>query len=850
MDKLFSLQKLFTDRIFRIPDYQRGYAWTATQLSELWEDLMNLPEGKDHYTGMITLRQIAPDDIKNKDSWYAERWLVDARDYEADYIVDGQQRLTTFIICISAIVDFCHNHDIDLLNKQPLSDITERYLYITEPSGTYNTYIFGYETDNPSYNFFKAKILGNPSDSEKSDVIETFYTLNLENAKTFFAVQLNALYESEGLPGIEQLYRKLTQHMKFNLYNISDDFSVFVTFETMNNRGKRLSTLELLKNRLIYLSTLLPDPESSKIAVREKINHAWKEIYEYLGKNKNNPLKDDDYLQAHWIAYFGYQTKEENNFENSLLKKYFSRKRIPAYSAEVTDDTDSSADSDDLGPGDFDSDDEILSAAAANAATITTIANTTTTTTTTNFSDSHTGPLTLQEINDYVASIKSLVKYWYALSFPDDVTVIANENLKNILKRLSRLGYNYFKPLAMVILSKPNLDTTQKVQLLSAIERYIFLHFRLAGNVSTSYRSQFYGLTKSYYYDTASSEDILKQLSDVDCVQSGLLRTDLVYAKLHNLFDKYDGYYSWGGLRYFLYEYESYLKDQTHAVMKVDPAEFFKADGRDKVSIEHVYPQTPQGTWLPLFSDYDETQRHCFTGTLGNLLALSQSINSSLQNDDFSIKRQRYLNNSHSAVAVAMRADDNGQLVPREAWTPEDIKERGLALMRFMAEHWGFKFRNEYDMLKLLGLQFMSEEEETPWEDFVAEAHKTTKGTPSKRKRITNDIVEQAYREARAVHDGHKTADQALDYLERDLGMNRGSMKAYLHAFENMLKGISFTLDINDYALHYFVDHILEDYGDDYRMNIIKTLESRVARFGSTVNTMAEETILRTLRGE
>ena len=42
----------------------------------------------------------------------------------------------------------------------------------------------------------------------------------------------------------------------FNVYEISDDFDVFVAFETMNNGGKRLSNLELLKNRLIYLTTL------------------------------------------------------------------------------------------------------------------------------------------------------------------------------------------------------------------------------------------------------------------------------------------------------------------------------------------------------------------------------------------------------------------------------------------------------------------------------------------------------------------------------------------------------------------------------------------------------------------
>ena len=34
-----SLAELFAKRIFRIPDYQRGYAWGERQLMELWQDI-------------------------------------------------------------------------------------------------------------------------------------------------------------------------------------------------------------------------------------------------------------------------------------------------------------------------------------------------------------------------------------------------------------------------------------------------------------------------------------------------------------------------------------------------------------------------------------------------------------------------------------------------------------------------------------------------------------------------------------------------------------------------------------------------------------------------------------------
>jgi uncharacterized protein with ParB-like and HNH nuclease domain len=55
MQTLESLQSIFKDRVFKIPDYQRGYAWQKNQLIDFWEDIVNLPNDHQHYTGMLTL---------------------------------------------------------------------------------------------------------------------------------------------------------------------------------------------------------------------------------------------------------------------------------------------------------------------------------------------------------------------------------------------------------------------------------------------------------------------------------------------------------------------------------------------------------------------------------------------------------------------------------------------------------------------------------------------------------------------------------------------------------------------------------------------------------------------------
>jgi len=44
------LDSLFKEKLLRILDYQRLYAWGREQLDSFWEDLVNLPDGRKNYT--------------------------------------------------------------------------------------------------------------------------------------------------------------------------------------------------------------------------------------------------------------------------------------------------------------------------------------------------------------------------------------------------------------------------------------------------------------------------------------------------------------------------------------------------------------------------------------------------------------------------------------------------------------------------------------------------------------------------------------------------------------------------------------------------------------------------------
>lgn len=679
MNDLLSLQKIFNEAIFRIPDYQRGYSWSNQQLEEFWSDLISLLPLQEHYTGMISLKKLNPADIlRNTEKWNEEKWLVEAG-YSIYEIVDGQQRMTTLIILINEILGYCKDNNISEINSTLLSEIEEKYLFKSKPNNIIRTYKFGYEEDNPSYKYFRHVILGEP---DNGAIEETFYTLNLQNAKSFFENKICNLVETSGLEKIEEIYRKITLQLKFNMYYIVDDFNVFVAFETMNNRGKRLSYLELLKNRLIYLSTLFDNDEDEKNKVREEINDTWREIYGYLGKNKNHPLSDDEFLQNHWMIYFGYQTRKiQGNqtipYYTFLLNKFFIQQNIDPNNMYIPDLSSLIVDEE--------SDDELEKETIENNVQEL------------NISDDKQINLSLYEIKKYVNSLKDLIQYWYDMYFPNDKYP---SEIRKYLFRLNELGHVNARPLITVLLSKNNISNEKKIDCLKNIERFNLLHYRLNGYFSTYDNSVFYNLARDLYYDNITIKEVMDVVSKIDYLSdNNVIEVSGVLEKFRKLF-KRDGFYSWGTIKYLLYVYDI-SKTQTLSEQRLDPTDYFKQDPKDSYSIEHIYPQKAVDEyWVKRFNMYSEKERKALSSSLGNMLPLSKRINSKLQNYSFDTKKERYINGSRSEQLVA----------DKNEWTPDAILERGLEILTFVENEWNIKFPNLEDKKRILGLDFMIKE--------------------------------------------------------------------------------------------------------------------------------------------
>ncbi|RCW52064.1 DUF262 domain-containing protein [Paenibacillus prosopidis] len=630
-NNLKSLFEIFENRIYRIPDYQRGYAWGSSQLGDFWEDICNLQNDRPHYTGVLTLEEV---DAERAKKWEEEYWIIQ-KGYKAYYVVDGQQRLTTAVILMQVILE--KMADDETLLHDEKEEIRKKYICQYKSGGILKAYLFGYEKDNPSYEYLKTRIFNEGSNTNHD--VETLYTKKLQDAKEFFVRKIKNL----DLGNLEELYRKVTMQLKFNIFEIAEQVDVFIAFETMNNRGKRLSTLELLKNRLIYLTTCFTDEDDrdSTYNLRNNINECWKTVYEYLGKNKNDPLDDDTFLLNHWIMYFEYTREKANAYADFLLNEHFTSKRVML------------------------------------------------------------GLLGTNDIQQYVSSLQDTVKQWFFINNPDFNTEDANGNHKYWLRKLKRLHFGAFSPLIMAALQRS--DSDQVIKLLIEMERYIFVVFRLSQKRSNTGDTNFYKQALNLYHGKTNVRTIIKEMRsntnfhmDVSSFKK--------YIEDRYKFD-HNGFYGWSSLKYFLYEYELSLQNQAQGDQKLRWYSFNK----NPDTIEHIYPHVASGDcWQSSFGDYSYDQQRYLLHSLGNLLALSRSKNSSLKNSCFTDKKVQsdgnkgYFNGSYSEIEVAQNED----------WGPEEIYKRGQKMLAFMSQRWNLNL-NENIMKGLLFLDFLNEDSDT-----------------------------------------------------------------------------------------------------------------------------------------
>lgn len=100
----------------------------------------------------------------------------------------------------------------------------------------------------------------------------------------------------------------------------------------------------------------------------------------------------------------------------------------------------------------------------------------------------------------------------------------------------------------------------------------------------------------------------------------------------------------------------------------------------DQPTVEHILPQSYDNDsyWGKLFS---KEEHRSLKDTWANLLPLSTPLNCSIQKSKYSIKRERYLEESMYATPRRVARD-------YETWGPKTIRERGEKISKWVVERW------------------------------------------------------------------------------------------------------------------------------------------------------------------
>lgn len=222
---------------YQVPIYQRDYSWDKDDWEDLWNDIEEIPSDKTHYVGYIVLQPIQDDD-------------------QAYWIIDGQQRLTTLsllALAVTALLDKWVKEGIDPEgNKIRLDKITERYL------GNYSLSKLNLapklklnRNNDDYYKSFLLK-LRKPTAINKLKPSQRL----LQRAFNYFFEQLESKFEhnQSGADLADFLEKVVGNGIIFTQIVVSNDLDAFKVFETLNARGVKLSTADLLKNYLFKLT--------------------------------------------------------------------------------------------------------------------------------------------------------------------------------------------------------------------------------------------------------------------------------------------------------------------------------------------------------------------------------------------------------------------------------------------------------------------------------------------------------------------------------------------------------------------------------------------------------------------
>ena len=263
-----TMQNLLLDknRAYKVPIYQRPYVWNEEQWQELYDDLLGLTDSDVHFLGSV----VVVTDLKTTAA------------VEYYQVVDGQQRLATILVWLAAVRDALKER-----GETELADYLTGFLFITQYSDGQFTKIpkltLG-EFDNP---LFQDILDGSSPDQNDSLLVKCY---------SYYRSKI----EGDILSGL--LNKISIVHI-----NVFSHLNAFRLFDTLNDRGLELSSVDLVKNFLLM-------KVSGEREVFDEIVFLWNEMFTRI--RDKDPVK---FLRRYVLSRFKGKVPEARLYEKIMI---------------------------------------------------------------------------------------------------------------------------------------------------------------------------------------------------------------------------------------------------------------------------------------------------------------------------------------------------------------------------------------------------------------------------------------------------------------------------------------------------------------------------------------------------
>ena len=631
--------ELFNKQIrFNIPVFQRHYVWNETEhLQPLWEDIINKCEERQqysktqihpHFTGSFVLFQ-EPNDTSSLATYS---------------VIDGQQRMTTFQLILISFREVCRLKVSDE-HKQTLIDDFDKLIFNDKSFGDKNYEKQKYKLQTTKFHSKEFEYLANHTYEEVYNnkilpVLDEYGfgpKTYIEEAKRRSRMLANYLFfrekiinfietfsESHIEDNILTLLNAIKHDFQFVEINLSHNDDPQMIFETMNGRGASLTETDLIRNYIFMRASSKGLNDS--IAIDNIYEKYWDEFddpeeqfkwHELATRGRSTGVK----LQFFMVDYLTLSLKRDIRYE----QVFYQYKYLVNYQN------------------------------------------------------------TFSNIEEELKSISKYSKIFKTLTNP-----IGDSYLEQLSLRLSTMDSSTVYPLLMLIEGDSNITKDEKIKYYRLLDSY-FTRRLLCGLSSKAYNKVVLDLIKFIDRNKKYSDFeffLLEKSSDTNIFPSDDL---LKYSILNNK----------------IYE-RSKSKFLSNLFLAIEMSNRSRKQetiyiSAESLTIEHVMPQGWHEHWeinnnfvkkqdleianhAKLAEDNTNgfyhliDQRNKLIQTLGNLTVLTSSLNPSVSNSSFEVKKKAIIEQSTLMV--------NRYFYDYDKWDEQSIKQRSESLYTIIKQIW------------------------------------------------------------------------------------------------------------------------------------------------------------------